>query len=1043
MSRPTRGKEFSPTDTLPFVQAPQAEEPVALQQLDISVTITGLLASTSQTMRFFNPNRRDLEGSLTFPLPENATVVGYALDVDNQMIDGVPVPKQEARRILEAEERKGADPGIMEQAGGNIYRTRIYPLPAGGSRLVRIDTTAPLVMEGNDAAFHLPLGHAEEIDDVVLTVAVVQSPVKPTINSNIGNLSLSSWEDRAVAEAQLGKGVSTEDLLVRLPDLPDQIVMVEETDQGETFFCLSQRTPQPAQKNKSLALKRIALAWDASGSRRNIDKDLDFIRQLSGLHPDMVVDVAVFRNRGFEKLRTFDLSRDKTASLISWLEEQPRDGATDFSALDLNRFPREGATHWLLFTDGIRSSGSGLPACGDKPVVAICSQADADLALLSYLAGQTGGQQLNLLTTPVQAAQKLMEKLSAEQPRADVESADSIHTISGWNRINLVGRMQGKKATCRWRGMPRDTATVAVEKAAATPGSAIARFWAGLEAQRLSLTTGGESDEVAALGQHYGVVTPGTSLLVLESLEQYLEYSIEPPATRPEMRLQYLASQRDIQQEKKQEEKGHLDHVYRLWQNRLEWHEKGNPPMPPPDKGVQSGSVMESTERMFLDAGQALTEESAAPTRPAPAPTEADLEDIVLGSGGQAAAAGASVKVLPWDPRVPYLASIKSVDDSAAYGAYLQQRRTYAGSPAFFLDCGDHLLGRGLKDQGLRVLSNLLETGLDDPALMRMYAWRLQQAGEIDLAVQVFERVRSLRDDEPQSHRDLALALADRWQASGGEKKDALHAMELLWQVIRNPWERFPEIEIIALMELNRLIRLAQKAGIDIPGDIDQRFIRLVDVGLRISMSWDADLTDIDLHVFEPDGGHAYYAHNRTRIGGLVSRDFTQGYGPEEYVLKEAAAGKYQIKSHYYGSSQQSVCGPCTVVVNIFTDYGRDSEQKKVLTLRLDKPGEEILVGEIEVKGDGTSDKGPADAKNWREKFRSLRKGMTVDEIVAVVGQPVGVRGSGRMVMVYQPENGVEIHVTLDPVLTTVQQMMDGAVRDLIRKGLRHHPFQG
>ena len=50
-------------------------------------------------------------------------------------------------------------------------------------------------------------------------------------------------------------------------------------------------------------------------------------------------------------------------------------------------------------------------------------------------------------------------------------------------------------------------------------------------------------------------------------------------------------------------------------------------------------------------------------------------------------------------------------------------------------------------------------------------------------------------------------------------------------------------------------------------------------------MSWDADATDMDLHVVEPSGEEAFYSHNRTTIGGLVSRDFTQGYGPEEYMV--------------------------------------------------------------------------------------------------------------------------------------------------------------
>ncbi len=35
-----------------------------------------------------------------------------------------------------------------------------------------------------------------------------------------------------------------------------------------------------------------------------------------------------------------------------------------------------------------------------------------------------------------------------------------------------------------------------------------------------------------------------------------------------------------------------------------------------------------------------------------------------------------------------------------------------------------------------------------------------------------------------------------------------------------------------------------------------------------------------------------YYGRNRTPSGGLVSRDFTQGYGPEEYMIRVGIPGK-------------------------------------------------------------------------------------------------------------------------------------------------------
>jgi hypothetical protein len=308
----------------------------------------------------------------------------------------------------------------------------------------------------------------------------------------------------------------------------------------------------------------------------------------------------------------------------------------------------------------------------------------------------------------------------------------------------------------------------------------------------------------------------------------------------------------------------------------------------------------------------------------------------------------------------------------------------------------------------------------------------LQQADDLDLAIAILERVREARDDEPQSHRDLALALSRRWERAG-DQADAVRAMDLLYHVILNHWDNFPEIEIIALMELNRLIHFAQQKGISIPTVIDGRLIRLLDLDVRISMSWHADLTDIDLHVFEPTGEHAYYGHNRTEIGGLVSRDFTQGYGPEEYVLHRAYPGVYQVKAHYYGSHQQTICGSCTVIVDVFTNYGRASEKHEVLTLRLDEPSSEVMIGEVTIDAGSSRAASPvAREALWQELFGQIRKGMTLDEVTALVGQPTEIRGDETTGLVYRPAPGVEIHIQTAPKVVVVQQIMDGATLDLV-----------
>ncbi|MDQ7826838.1 MAG: VIT domain-containing protein [Candidatus Eremiobacteraeota bacterium] len=1068
-------RQFAATDALPFVQGPKGEKPIELKDLDIRVVVSGLIAETTQTMRFFNPNLRDMEGNLTFPLPDGAAVCHYALDVRGGMVEGVVVPKQEARRILEAEERKGIDPGLIEKVQGNLYRTRIYPLPAGGSRTVKITYVSGLTVSGNDAAYHLPLKHAETVDKVTLRVEVAQAPVTPELSGGIGNMQLTQWENRWVAEATLGKGTPAEDLQVRLPRLPDHFTLTEKTSEGEVFFCLSSRIPEDEGKAEAWIPQRLAVAWDASGSRRDSSRDTEFLEELIMAAPGLVVDLLVFRDCPELPVKTFHTGKGETGALLAYLRGMPCDGGTNLAALDFSSAPHEAGEAWLLFSDGLGTLSQELPKSGGKAVIAVTGQAENNSSYLRYLAESTGGLHINLLRTPPAKACTDMLALKREALEIDKsEGCNDLHRTIEGSRFTLIGRLSGESGSITLKGKGAPAGAMALSTAGAPEGRILARAWAGMEADKVSLTDPQNRERLLSLGRTYGLVTPGTSLLVLESIEQYIEYDIEPPLSLPEMVAVFRRRREQAFQTKDAQKESQIERIYSLWEQRIVWWERdfegeyamkkkaiaeeraSRPPEPrlrreagsaaylgaapelSPIEGLAFDMAsMESPEPemdLLRECSEPMPElcASLAPPPPSPAampslrqaPADAGKSDVQ-------SARQASITIKPWAPDTPYLTAMRNAPADQQYSLYMEQRAYYGESPAFFFDCGDFFLSQGTRAPGLRILSNLVELGIDDAAMIRMYAWRLQQAEDLDLAIELLEKVLADRGDEPQSYRDLGLALGLRWER-GRRAADLTRAMELLWEVVLRPWDRFPEIELIALMELNRLIHLAKKEGIPVPSGIDSRFIRHLDLDIRISMSWDADLTDVDLHVFEPGGDHAYYGHNLTDSGGLVSRDFREGYGPEEYVLKAAQPGAYTIKAHYYGSRQQSLLGPCTVITTVFTDFGRENEKKQVLMLRLDKPSSEAVVGEITIEGKRKASPQAQEMKEWQKAFRALRKGMTVNEIVAAVGQPLEIKGDDEMMLVYKPQEGVVVHVLAAPRLTAVKQIMEGAELDLL-----------
>jgi len=330
--------------------------------------------------------------------------------------------------------------------------------------------------------------------------------------------------------------------------------------------------------------------------------------------------------------------------------------------------------------------------------------------------------------------------------------------------------------------------------------------------------------------------------------------------------------------------------------------------------------------------------------------TAAAPEQKAAGKSGQPMSqVRAQIELQEWDPNTPYLAALRSARDP--YTAYLNAREKLASSPSFFLDSADYFRHEANNPRlALRVLSNLAEIDLESAPLLRVLAYRLEQWDRFDLAVPLFEDALKLRAEEPQSYRDLGLALTRQLNP------DYPRATLLLWKVVSNEWDaRFPEIQTIALHELNDVLARAPEseharliALLDDQG-IDHRLLDPVPVDLRVVLTWDADDTDIDLWVIDPTGEVAIYNQPRTKTGGRISRDFTRGYGPEVFTIRRPIPGTYTVKANYFGNRQQKMTGDVTVQVEFFTQFDSGQNKREAVTRRLENKKDLIEVGRFAV----------------------------------------------------------------------------------------------
>ncbi|MDR1274764.1 MAG: DUF2135 domain-containing protein, partial [Odoribacteraceae bacterium] len=209
---------------------------------------------------------------------------------------------------------------------------------------------------------------------------------------------------------------------------------------------------------------------------------------------------------------------------------------------------------------------------------------------------------------------------------------------------------------------------------------------------------------------------------------------------------------------------------------------------------------------------------------------------------------------------------------------------------------------------------------------------RLREYGAYPLALHACRQVIRWRPQEPQSYRDQALALADAGRRQ--EALDSLRAM-LARPYDRQIAQRFARgIEEAVVTEINQL---AATAGLDTSG-IDRRLLpRSMPVDIRVVLNWNMNNTDIDLHVTDPTGETCSYQHTATATGGRISRDITQGYGPEQFMIKKAVPGKYEVFVNYYGDSQVKISGPSTLLLEIYTRYADKQQKRELVCLQMDK----------------------------------------------------------------------------------------------------------
>ena len=288
--------------------------------------------------------------------------------------------------------------------------------------------------------------------------------------------------------------------------------------------------------------------------------------------------------------------------------------------------------------------------------------------------------------------------------------------------------------------------------------------------------------------------------------------------------------------------------------------------------------------------------------------------DRSLAAGARGSGAAAS-RAAPRERRAgvdPFTGTFKQVKDrlarndaAGALDIASSWQSSEPGDVLALISLGETAEVKGDPTTAARAYGSIIDLFPSRADLRRFAGERLehvQGGGALELAIDTFDKARRDRPDHPASHRLAAFARVRR-----GEYAAAFDIL-LAGLAQHYPEGRFRGVDRILREDLGLVAAAWMKAD---PAHKSDILARLRSAGgtledgpsIRFVLNWETDANDVDFHIHDAMGGHAYYGAPHLPSGGDLYADVTTGYGPECFTVREAKgdrAGPYTLQAHYY-----------------------------------------------------------------------------------------------------------------------------------------------
>jgi len=256
----------------PMPRPEPAPTSYAIKALTVDAAVDGQIAQVNVSQTFQNTGRVQMEVSFVFPLPYDGAIDSMTFLVDGKEYPAKLLDAKEARRTYEGYVRRNEDPALLEWIGTGMFKTSVFPVPAGASRTVQLRYTQLLRVDGGLTDFLFPMSTAkytsQPIEKLEIHLAIkATEEIKNVYSPTHGVAIKRPTPDKANVAFEAKNTIPANDFRLLFDSGKDEVATrilsfrpTGDKDDDDGFFMLL-ASPKIERDEKDILPKTVIFAW--------------------------------------------------------------------------------------------------------------------------------------------------------------------------------------------------------------------------------------------------------------------------------------------------------------------------------------------------------------------------------------------------------------------------------------------------------------------------------------------------------------------------------------------------------------------------------------------------------------------------------------------------------------------------------------------------------------------------------------------------------------------------------------------------------------